>query len=321
MIVVTGGAGFIGSAFISFLNQKGIDQILVVDALERSPRWKNLSGRAFIDYLHRDEFLQRLEQDALPKTPSAIVHLGACSSTTETDADFLMRNNFRYSCTVAEYCATHEVRLIYASSAATYGAGEGGYSDEVELNDLKPLNPYGLSKHLFDLWMRSRGFPGHGAGMKFFNVFGPGEWFKGDMASVVLKSWQQIRDTGKVRLFKSYRSDFQDGEQKRDFVYVKDCCEIMWWLLENPSLSGIFNVGSGKARSWNDLVRAVFAAMEVPAQIDYIEMPEPLRAQYQYFTEASLAGLMNAGCPVRFSQLEDAIRDYVVNHLQPSAAD
>ncbi len=319
MYIVTGGAGFIGSAFVSFLNSKGIKEILVVDVLERSGRWKNLTGKSFSDYMHRDEFLELIQSDRLTKTPSAIVHMGACSSTTEMDADFLMRNNFRYSCAVAEYCERHDVRLVYASSAATYGAGENGYSDKANLESLHPLNPYGFSKHAFDQWMQSRAFSPKAVGLKFFNVFGPGESFKGDMSSVVLKSWQQIKTSGEVQLFKSYRPEFADGEQKRDFVYVKDCCKLMWWLLENHSVTGLFNVGSGKARSWNDLVNSVYSALKLPARIRYIEMPEHLRGQYQYFTEASLDHLRAAGYAEPFSSLEDSVRDYVTKHLETSS--
>lgn len=319
MYIVTGGAGFIGSAFISFLNQQGIRDIVVVDVLEHSGRWKNLRGKEFAHYYHRDEFLSLIERDALPFATSAVVHMGACSSTTETDADFLMRNNYRFSISVAEFCSRHNTRLVYASSAATYGAGESGYDDGCDLAKLFPLNAYGFSKHAFDLWMTRTNFSPRAAGLKFFNVFGPGEYYKGDMSSVVFKSWQQIKAGSGVKLFKSYRPDFGDGEQKRDFVYVKDCCKVMWWLLQNPGVTGLFNVGSGKARSWKDLVSAVYSALDLPPRIEFIEMPESLRKQYQYFTEASLLKLRSAGYSAPLFSLEDAVRDYVSAHLEKDA--
>jgi len=316
MYIVTGGAGFIGSAFISFLNQQGIRDIAVVDVLEHSSRWKNLRGKEFIHYFHRDEFVSLIERDALPFAATAVIHMGACSSTTETDADFLMRNNYRYSVSVAEFCSRHNLRLIYASSAATYGAGECGYDDAAELKKLAPLNPYGFSKHAFDLWMTHSKFTPRSVGLKFFNVYGPGEYYKGDMSSVVYKSWQQIKSAGNVKLFKSYRPDFGHGEQKRDFVYVKDCCKVMWWLLQNPGVTGLFNVGSGTATSWKDLVTSVFSALNLPPSIEFIEMPESLRAQYQYFTEAKLSNLRAAGYTAPFTSLEMAVRDYVSEHLE-----
>jgi len=316
MIIVTGGAGFIGSVLVWKLNQQGVDDVVVVDELGTGAKWRNLAGLSVADVLHKDDFLRRVQQDALGFNPRAIVHLGACSSTTEPDADFLLRNNYRYTRTLAEWALAHEVRFIYASSAATYGDGSGGYADDDEVTrSLCPLNMYGYSKQLLDTWALGSGALRKIAGLKFFNVFGPHEYHKGDMASVVYKAHAQIRDTGRVRLFKSYRPDIADGGQQRDFVYVKDCADVIWWLLKQPHVCGLFNVGSGQARSWNDLARAVFAALDRPADIQYIEMPEVLRGKYQYFTQADTAKLHAAGCPVAFQTLEAAIQDYVINYL------
>lgn len=316
MIVVTGGAGFIGSALVWKLNQLGRDDILVVDELGCDEKWQNIAALRFADYLHKDEFLRRIEGEGWPEQPQAIVHLGACSSTTERDADFLMRNNYRYTRTLAEWCLAREVRFIYASSAATYGDGERGYDDDDRVTpSLLPLNKYGYSKQIFDLWALRTGALEKIVGLKFFNVFGPNEYHKGDMASVVFKAFHQIRAHGYVRLFKSERADYPDGGQQRDFVYVKDCVDTIAWLLEHREVGGLFNLGTGAARNWNDLARAVFAAMELPPRIEYIDLPETLHGRYQYFTQARMEKLRAMGCPVDFSSLEDSVRDYVRNYL------
>jgi ADP-L-glycero-D-manno-heptose 6-epimerase len=244
--------------------------------------------------------------------------MGACSSTTERDADYLWNNNYLYTKTLAEWSLQRGIRFIYASSAATYGDGTQGFSDDhSKINILKPINMYGYSKQLFDLWALKNHVENKIAGIKFFNVFGPNEYHKADMTSVIFKAFHQIKETGKVRLFKSYLPKYPDGGQLRDFVYVKDCLNVMWWLFNNPAANGIFNLGTGKARTWNDLIKAVFAAMGIKTNIEYIEMPESLRNQYQYFTEAQMSKLKKAaGCPVVFSPLEDSVRDYVVNYLQ-----
>jgi len=317
MIIVTGGAGFIGSAFIWRLNKEGIDDIIVVDRLGASDKWKNLVNLRFADYIHKDKFYQLIESDTVPFEVGAIIHMGACSSTTERDADYLWNNNFLYSKKIAQWAMWHNVRLIYASSAATYGDGAKGFSDDhSRIGGLKPINMYGYSKHFFDLWILGNGGRNKIAGIKFFNVFGANEYHKGDMTSVVFKAFHQIKKTGKVRLFKSYRPEYSDGGQARDFVYVKDCIEVMWWLLRHPETGGIFNLGTGKARTWNDLIGAVFSSLNMAANIEYVDMPEELRNQYQYFTQADMGKLSAAGCPVVFSRLEDAVRDYVVNYLQ-----
>ncbi len=317
MIVVTGGAGFIGSAVLWKLNTQGVDDIVVVDSLGTSDKWKNLVGSRFADYLDKEDFLELVLDDALPFEVEAVVHMGACSSTTERDADYLVENNYRYTAQIARWAVERDIRFVYASSAATYGNGSLGFADDTNVSQyLQPTNMYGYSKQLFDLWVLRNGLDRKLAGLKFFNVFGPNEYHKGEMRSVIHKSFEQIRDTGKVQLFKSHRSDYHDGEQKRDFVYVKDCVEVIAWLLERKDITGIYNLGTGQARTWNDLVRAVFNAMGIPPSIEYIEMPEELRPHYQYFTEAAMEKLTAAGCPVRIRSLEDAVSDYVKNYLE-----
>ena len=316
MIVVTGGAGFIGSAFVWRLNLEGIDNIVIVDRLGTEEKWKNLVNRRFADFLHKDEFLRLLIKDDLPFRPRAIVHMGACSSTTERDADYLMENNFHYSCRLAEWALRKRCRFVYASSAATYGDGRLGFDDGDDVTPtLRPINMYGYSKQLFDLWVLRRKAEERIAGIKFFNVFGPNEHHKGDMASVVFKAFHQIRREGRVRLFKSCRAEYPDGGQKRDFVYVKDAVEVMRWLLDHPDINGLFNLGTGQARTWNDLIGAVFAALGREPAIDYIDMPPGLDAQYQYFTEAKMDKIRATGCPATFRPLEEAVQDYVAGHL------
>jgi ADP-L-glycero-D-manno-heptose 6-epimerase len=317
MIMVTGGAGFIGSAFIWKLNSLGIEDILVVDELGESDKWRNLVNRKYAEYLHKDDFLRMVENDAVPFEISAVIHMGACSSTTERDADYLMENNYRYSCRLATWALQRQIRFIYASSAATYGDGSGGFSDDDEVSrTLRPINIYGYSKQRFDLWVLRRGLETKIAGLKFFNVFGPNEYHKGDMTSVVYKAFRQIEQTGKVRLFKSARPEYGDGGQMRDFVYVKDCTEVLHWLLEHGEVNGIFNLGTGRSRTWNDLIRAVFMALGRDPEIEYIDMPPELRHQYQYFTEAKMDKLRSRGCSAAYGSLEETVRDYVVHHLQ-----
>jgi ADP-L-glycero-D-manno-heptose 6-epimerase len=316
MIVVTGGAGFIGSAFIAKLNAEGIGNVVVVDELGTSEKWKNLVKRRYVDYVHKGVFLGMIDADRIPFPVEAIVHLGACSSTTERDADYLMENNFHCTCLLAEWAIQRGIRFVYASSAATYGDGAQGFSDADETTfTLRPINMYGYSKQLFDLKVLREGIADKVAGIKFFNVFGPNEYHKGDMTSVIFKAFRQIRETGRVRLFKSYRPEYPDGGQMRDFVYVKDCIEVLWWFLNHKEVNGIFNLGTGKARTWNDLIRAVFAALNLPPAIDYIEMPEAIRGQYQYFTEAKMEKLRAAGCPAAFGTPEETVADYVKTHL------
>ena len=317
MIIVTGGAGFIGSAFVWRLNREGIRDIIIVDQLGTDDKWKNLVGLTFTDYIHKDEFIEMAIADEVPFEVSSVVHMGACSSTTERDADYLWENNYLYSREVADWALRHNARFIYASSAATYGDGSSGFSDDHEIiSRLKPSNMYGYSKQVFDLWVLKNKLEKKMAGIKFFNVYGPNEYHKGDMVSVIYKAFHQIQETGKVCLFKSYKKEYPNGGQMRDFIYVKDCANVMWWLLENPSVNGIYNLGTGRARTWNDLIAAVFSSMGRKTNIQYIEMPEPLRNQYQYFTQAQMDKLKKAGCHVNFSSLEDSVRDYVTNYLQ-----
>lgn len=316
MIILTGGAGFIGSCFLAKLNAEGVEDVLVVDELEKGMKWKNLVGKKFTDCWHKDDFRNRMLSGALDELPvEAVVHLGACSSTTETDADYLLDNNFAYSCDVAAWCMSKDIRLIYASSAATYGAGESGYSDEA-FDSLRPLNMYGFSKHMFDQWMIKHGFIENAVGIKYFNVFGPNEYHKESMASLVYKAWGQIRETGTLRLFKSYKDDYGDGEQVRDFVYIHDVVEVMFSILTKPDVHGIYNLGTGVSRSWNDLAHAVFAAMGKKASIEYIDMPESIRGQYQYFTQAEMSKLQASGIEHQFMTLEESIDNYINKYLE-----
>lgn len=317
MYVVTGGAGFIGSAFLHKLNQEGIEDIIVVDELGTSPKWLNLLGKGYIDYIHKDQFLEHLESGRYRGQISCIVHMGACSATTEENADYLMENNFHYTRTLCEYCLDNGVRFIYASSAATYGDGSLGFSDDYEkTSTYRPLNRYGYSKQLFDLWCIRKKVTDSVVGLRFFNVYGPNEDHKGSMRSVVHKAYHELKDSGEISLFRSYRPDYKDGEQKRDFIYVKDCTETLWWFTNNTRTNGIFNLGTGKARSWNDLANSICTALGVESRIRYKEMPENLINQYQYFTEAEMRNLENSGCPLPQTSLEDGVRDYVLNYLE-----
>jgi ADP-L-glycero-D-manno-heptose 6-epimerase len=316
MIVVTGGAGFIGSAIIWRLNQLGEEDIIVVDELGTDDKWKNLPGLRVTDFIHKNDFLKKISGDALPGNMDAMIHMGACSSTTEKDADFLLNNNFKFTVELAKYCIVKGVRFIYASSAATYGDGSRGYDDdESRLSELRPMNMYGYSKHLVDLWAVKEKVLNKIVGLKYFNVFGPNEYHKGDMRSVIHKAYGQIKETGKVRLFKSYLKDYGNGEQMRDFVYIKDAVDMTLFFLDNRDKNGIFNVGTGKARTWNDLVTILFKAMNKPVNIEYIDMPESLKNKYQYFTQAKMTKLFDAGYDKPISSLEDGINDYVNNYL------
>jgi ADP-L-glycero-D-manno-heptose 6-epimerase len=313
---VTGGAGFIGSALIAALNERGVDDILVVDRLGSDQRWKNLVNLRFADYIDKDEFLDMVAEDVLPVSVDAVFHFGACSSTTETDVSFLMENNYEYTKQLAQWTTDENIRFIYASSAATYGDGSQGFSDdEDKLETLKPLNPYGCSKQLFDLWAKRNGLLEKIVGLKYFNVFGPNEYHKQEMRSFVLKAFEQINTTGEVRLFKSHRPDYGDGEQKRDFLYVKDAVDMTLFFYDKPEISGIYNLGAGIARTWNDLAKAVFAAMGKSPNIEYIDMPDPVRNQYQYFTEADISKLRSSGYKDSITSLEQAIKDYITNYL------
>ncbi|KAF0233934.1 MAG: ADP-L-glycero-D-manno-heptose [Desulfovibrionaceae bacterium] len=316
MLIVTGGAGFLGSAVLWKLNEMGREDILVVDNLSTSEKWRNLVNRRYVDYVNKSEFLSRIQGGGNIFGATGVVHLGACSATTERDADYLYANNTRFSVELCRFCQEHGLRMVNASSAATYGDGSQGFEDGPEsLDGLKPMNMYGYSKHRFDLTARREGWQDNVASLKFFNVYGPNEYHKGDMMSVACKAFAQIRQGGKVKLFKSHREGVEDGGQLRDFVYVKDCADVVWWLLENPHVGGVFNVGSGRARSFKDLVRAVFSAMELPESIEYVDMPEAIRETYQYYTQAPIARLRAAGYDGEFVSLEDGVRDYVQGYL------
>jgi ADP-L-glycero-D-manno-heptose 6-epimerase len=314
--IVTGGAGFIGSNLVAALNARGEQDILIVDELGQDAKWKNLRPLRYEDYWNKDDFREALWAGKLPDVQT-VFHLGACSATTETDATYLADNNYRLTREICEWCLDRGTRFVYASSAATYGDGSLGYSDSDEMTPkLVPMNMYGYSKHMFDLWALKNGLFDRIAGIKYFNVFGPAEDHKGDMRSVVNKAYGQIRDTGQVRLFKSYKPDYPDGGQLRDFVYVKDAVKLTLFFDDQPHVSGLFNCGTGTARTWNDLVAAVFAAMEQPANIEYIDMPDHLRGQYQYYTQADMDKVRQAGYGDAFWSLEESIRDYVCNYLQ-----
>jgi len=318
--IVTGGAGFIGSNLIEALNKRGESHILVVDELGQDEKWRNLVGLQYADYWEKDEFRFHMRNDSLGET-DVVFHLGACSSTTERNASFLADNNYRFSCELCEWCLHHKARLVYASSAATYGDGSEGYNDDPEkIELLKPLNMYGYSKHMFDLWAARRGFFDKVAGVKYFNVYGPREEHKGDMRSMVHKAFCQINDSGKVRLFKSDHPDYRDGEQLRDFLYVRDAVAATIFLAENHDANGLFNCGSGKARTWLDMMKAVFAAMRREPQIEFIAMPEALRSKYQYHTEADISRLRAAGYTAPFTSLEDGVRDCIEQLLRNQSA-
>lgn len=320
-VIVTGALGFIGANLVRALNKRGISDLWLADHLNDTDKWRNFSGIKFSEYLDRGEFIKRIEDESLPR-PDAIFHLGACSSTTETDAGFLLNNNFRFTKTLTEYARRRSVPIILASSAATYGSGSLGYSDsDSVIPELRPLNMYGMSKQLFDMWALKNGLyddiKGTGVvGLKFFNVYGPLEDHKGSMRSMVWKSYFQIMEEGSVGLFKSSVPDYKDGEQLRDFVYVHDAVKVMLYFFDHPELGGIYNCGTGKARSWNDLAKAVFSAMDKKCRIRYIDMPEKLAGKYQHYTCADISKLRRAGYKDEFTSLEDGVKDYVQNYLQ-----
>ncbi|MGN0944718.1 MULTISPECIES: ADP-glyceromanno-heptose 6-epimerase [Fusobacterium] len=325
MIIVTGAAGMIGSAFVWKLNEMGINDIIVVDKFRTEEKWLNLRKRDYADWVDRDDLFEWLSNPANAEKITGVVHMGACSATTEKDGDYLMSNNYGYSKKIWEFCAARQINYVYASSAATYGAGELGYNDDVtpeELKKLMPLNKYGYSKKIFDDWaFKQKITPKQWAGTKFFNVYGPQEYHKGRMASMVFHTFNQYKENGGVKLFKSHKEGYKDGEQLRDFVYLKDVVDVLYFLLTEKIESGVYNIGTGEARSFLDLSMATMrAASNNPklAQedvIEFIPMPEDLRGRYQYFTQATMEKLKRAGYTKEFHSLEDGIKDYVQNYM------
>src|ERR1700722_7858933 len=317
-VIVTGGAGFIGSVLVWELNRRECSQVVIADFPAQHEKLANLTALRYTEMIEPAELPARLASGAMGKL-DCIFHLGACSSTTETNEKYLRENNYEYSRTLAQWALGAGVRFVYASSAATYGDGSAGMddSDPDQLERLRPLNLYGQSKQWMDLHAWREGWLDRIVGLKYFNVFGPNENHKGDMRSLVCKSYAEVSRTGVIRLFKSYRPDYRDGEQRRDFLYVKDAVAMTLHLAANPSANGIFNIGSGEARTWNDLARAVFAALGRDARIEYIDMPESIRDKYQYFTQADIRKLRSAGYDSPITSLEIAVHDYVVNYLAP----
>jgi len=314
-IIVTGGAGFIGSNLVRALNERGENNIVIVDRLGTGEKWRNLVGLQYENYIDKEEFRAALWDDR-EWSVQTVFHLGACSATTEQNADYLADNNYHYTRELCEWCLRHDTRFIYASSAATYGDGSKGYSDDDRITPtLRPLNMYGYSKHMFDLWALRSDMINRIAGIKYFNVYGPGEAHKDDMRSVVHKSYGQILETGKVRLFKSYKPEYKDGEQVRDFLYVKDAVNVTLFFHDHPEVSGLFNCGTGQARSWKDLASATFSALGRQPDIEYIDMPGSLRGKYQYHTEADMQKLQKAGYHQPFTSLEDGIKDYMQKEI------
>jgi ADP-L-glycero-D-manno-heptose 6-epimerase len=316
-VLVTGGAGFIGSALVWALNRRGCDNIVVCDILGTNEKWRNLTPLRFADYVEAADLLPRLQSGALGKF-DLVLHLGACSATTEKDATYLIKNNYEFTKDLAIWSLANKARFVYASSAATYGDGSAGMEDDdSQLDKLRPLNMYGYSKHLFDLHAKRAGFLNKIVGLKYFNVFGPNEDHKADMRSLVHKSFAQVQNENLIRLFKSYRKDFRDGEQKRDFLYVKDAVAMTLHLAANKKAGGLFNIGSGEARTWIALANSVFAALGKKPKIEFIEMPETIRDKYQYFTQANISRLRATGYKEKIISLEDAVEDYVQNYLVP----
>lgn len=320
-IIVTGAAGFIGSALVQFLNDKGYNNIIIVDDFSREDKQANWINKNYIDLIEREGLFEWLETTELKI--DFIFHIGAKTDTTEFDYSIHEKLNVVYSQNIWKYCAKKQIPLVYASSAATYGDGELGYKDDHNIvNELKPLNPYGVSKNEFDKWaLTQTDAPPFWAGLKFFNVYGPNEYHKGRMASVIFHAFHQIKKSGKMKLFRSHRPDFKDGQQLRDFVYVKDLLKVCYWLMETSQTqnqhwsNGLYNLGTGKARSFEDLVKNTFSALDLAANIEFIDMPEDIRDKYQYFTEADMSKLKNAGYADAFYSLEEGVNDYVRNYL------
>lgn len=314
MIIVTGGAGFIGSCMVRTLNDHGKEDIVIVDNISCTDKWMNMRNKKYIKYVHKSDFLKELPTY---ENVEAIIHMGAQSSTTEKDFDYLWNNNFEYTKALWNYCAEKQISFLYASSAATYGDGKQGFDDKMGIDQLRPLNGYGYSKQLFDQWVKHQAvaFPKQYVGFKFFNVYGPNEYFKGSMASMIFHGYNQIQESRKIKLFKSCNPNYEDGGQLRDFVYVKDICDVMYWMLEHPEVNGLFNLGTGRAQSFKELAEATFHALGLEPNIEYIDMPEHLKKKYQYYTKAEMGKLREVGYDKEFKNLADGAKDYVLNHL------
>lgn len=317
MIIVTGGAGFIGSAVVWGLNQRGVKDIVIVDAPEPSKKkQQNLQSIQYRNYVGKHTFRDYVRQDQITPPPEAIIHLGACSSTLEDDMDYLRDNNYLYTRDLAQYSIKKNIRFIYASSAATYGDGSKGFSDDHQLiPDLEPLNKYARSKQLFDECALENGWLNRIVGLKYFNVYGPNEYHKGEMRSVVHKCVPQAQNNGTIRLFRSYRDDYEDGRQKRDFLYVKDAVDMTLFFLNHPDRAGIYNVGTGQAQTFDELAKGIFNALDKPVDIEYFDMPDDIRENYQYFTEADLSKIRAAGYQSQPRSVQEGIQDYVQNYL------
>lgn len=314
-VIVTGGAGFIGSCIVRTLNDRGITDIIIVDNIASTEKWLNLRNKKYTEYVPRSGFLERLLKDDFGEI-SGIIHMGACSSTTETDFDYLWKNNVEFTKSIWKYCANKHIPMIYASSAATYGDGACGFDDRCDINILRPLNGYGYSKQVFDQWsLKQCEKPSQYVGLKFFNVYGPNEYCKGSMASMVYHGYKQLKANGIIKLFKSENPKYADGGQLRDFVYVKDICDVIAYFMEHSEYSGIYNVGTGRAQSFCELVSSVFIALGMEPQIEYIDMPEHLKAKYQYYTKAEISKLRGIGYDKEFMTVSEGVRDYVINHL------
>jgi len=317
MIVVTGAAGFIGSYLIGLLNQKGMENLILVDDFSFPQKNKNLKGKKYLEKVEREEFPFWMEKHA--SKLKFVFHIGARTDTGEFDTKIFDKLNLNYSKAIWELCSTHQTSMLYASSAATYGLGEQGYRDAHDLvEQLRPLNPYGVSKNEFDRWaLKQKNAPPFWCGLKFFNVYGPNEYHKGRMASVIFHAFNQISNNGEMKLFQSHHPDYKDGEQKRDFIYVKDLAEVCLWMMQNMPENGLYNLGSGKARTFIDLTKSTFEAMGIEPQISFIPTPEDIRDKYQYFTQADMNKLRNAGYKQDFTTLEEGVADYVKNYLSP----